>query len=654
VVPNLPVQVIPEPSGRFAYLLAANAIVTGTIDPTTGILSGASSTLSTSLNSNQGVVDPTGRYLYVASSGGVTTSLDSYRINLANGSLTRIGSSIPLGSNLSAVITDSAGKFLYATDGGSNKLFAFSIGADGTPTPLTVPSYTVGNLPLYPAIDAKSSTLYVPNFNDNSLSALTINADGSLTAVAGSPFTAGNGPTQAAVDAAGKFLFVTNENDGTVSGFAIQSGGGLGAPTSVNAESTGSVPFGIAIDPSNSEVAVTNFFGNSISLYSLNASSGALTPAALPQVEAPAGPLFINFGIGVTSLTVNPGAVYAANAGSGDISAFLSTPASGVLTAATGSPFPGVMGNSFLATNPQGSLLFAGGFTGTSLEAVTINQSTGAPTSLSGSPFSVTGTDLASGVYLAPTSTLAFTMDVTSGSVVSNSVNAGTITGPGTSTPAFAEANNLAADPQGDILYALGLNATNGIQPFTVDTIHKTLTAQTQTALPGNWTSGAVDASGQFFVAVDSTAKSLQAFMITPVGTALGTDGSLTAVATSGTVNLTGTGPWVIAIDPQDRVVFVADQTAGTITPYAFDATTGALGAAGAATTALANGIANVTTDIAGNYLYAGEKAAIAPGSKGAVAVYSIGANGALTPIAGSPFTTGTGNSGVVATSVIH
>jgi 6-phosphogluconolactonase (cycloisomerase 2 family) len=247
-------------------------------------------------------------------------------------------------------------------------------------------------------------------------------------------------------------------------------------------------------------------------------------------------------------------------------------------------------------------------------------------------------------------------MDVTSGSVVSNAINTnnGTINGPGSSTAAFVGANNLAADPQGDILYALGLNATNGIQPFTVDTIHGTLTAQTQTALPGNWTSGAVDASGQFFVAVDSTAKSLQSFTIVAVGTGSGNDGSLTAVATSGSVSLTGTGPWVIAIDPQDRVVFVADQTAGTITPYAFNANTGALGAAGTATTALANGITNITIDIAGNYLYAGEKAAVAPGSKGAVAVYSIGANGVLSVVAGSPFATGTGNAGVAATSVIH
>jgi hypothetical protein len=48
---------------------------------------------------------------------------------------------------------------------------------------------------------------------------------------------------------------------------------------------------------------------------------------------------------------------------------------------------------------------------------------------------------------------------------------------------------------------------------------------------------------------------------------------------------LTGAGPWVVAFDPQDRVVFVADQSAGTVAPYSFTVATGVLGAAGAPVT---------------------------------------------------------------------
>jgi hypothetical protein len=170
--------------------------------------------------------------------------------------------------------------------------------------------------------------------------------------------------------------------------------------------------------------------------------------------------------------------------------------------------------------------------------------------------------------------------------------------------------------------------------------------------LPRRRNTGAVDASSQFFVAVDSTAKTLQ-FSITPVGTGVGMDGALTSVAASGSVTLTGVGPWVVTFDPQDRAVFVADQTAGTITPYVFTYSTGALGAAGTPVTVSANGLTNITVDITGTHPYAGVNVPAAPAnSKGAVAVYTVGSGGALTAV-GSPFTAGIGNPGVAATNVV-
>jgi 6-phosphogluconolactonase len=64
--------------------------------------------------------------------------------------------------------------------------------------------------------------------------------------------------------------------------------------------------------------------------------------------------------------------------------------------------------------------------------------------------------------------------------------------------------------------------------------------------------------------------------------------------------------------------------------------------------------VANLSGDITGTYLYAGVKAAVAPGSLGAVAVYKTGAGGALTAVAGSPFPTGTGNPGLARTNVVQ
>ncbi|HVO58311.1 MAG TPA: beta-propeller fold lactonase family protein, partial [Dongiaceae bacterium] len=508
--------------------------------------------------------------------------------------------------------------------------------------------------PQFAAVDPSNTHLYIPNFTDNTISAFTINGDGSLTAVTGSPFSTGvgSGPEYIAVEATGKFLYVSNANDNTISALTIGSGGALGAAVAGSPFSTGATPVGIAIDPSNATLAVANLFGNSVSLFSLNSTSGVLTPAPLPLIEASANPFFINYGLGTTALSSPVGAVFAANAVSGDISAFTSTSSTGVLTAA-GSPVTGVPGNNFANADLRGHLLFVGG--GTQVEGFAIDQTGGALTKLMGSPLSVTGTDTGSAVYVTPTEQFAYVLDSTSGSLVQNRVDvfAGTVTGPGTSTPAFTGASNLAADTQGDFIYVLGQNATNGIQPFTTYTTTGGINASTQSpALPGNWTSGSVDATGQYFVAVDSTAKTLQSFSITPAGTGSGSDGSLTPIG--GAVTLPGTGPWVVTFDPLDRAVFVADQTLGTVLPFAFDLSTGTIGLAGTTTNVSANGVTQINADATGSYLYVGVAAASAPGSTGGISIYTIGAGGSLTAVPGSPFTTGTGNPAIANTNNVQ
>jgi len=450
---------------------------------------------------------------------------------------------------------------------------------------------------------------------------------------------------------------VSGANDNTLRAVTIIANGALGPAVSGSPFTTGNTPVGIAIDPTNSTVTVANLFGNSISTFTINPSTGTLTAAAVSQVESPARPFFINLGIGVRSPNVLPGAVYAANSVSGDISAFTSTGGTGVLTAAPNSPFTEIPGNSFAAADLQGSLFFTGSASAKEIAGFSVNQSSAALNALTGSPLSITGSDTGSAVYIFPTDSFAYSLDATTGSLVANSISGTTVTGPGAVTPAFTGVNNIAADPQGDLIYALGSNSTSGIQPYVTIQNSGVLIPSTQTALPGNWTSGAVDASSQFFVAVDSTANTLQSFSIIPINTGVGTDGALTAVATSGAVTLTGAGPWVVAFDPQDRAVFVADQTAGTITPYAFTYSTGALGAAGIPITVStpATGITNITVDLTGTYLYEGVNAPAAPAnSKGSVAVYTIGSGGALSTVPVSLVSTGTGNPGVAATHVVQ
>ncbi|MHB8921149.1 MAG: lactonase family protein, partial [Halothiobacillus sp.] len=142
---------------------------------------------------------------------------------------------------------------------------------------------------IYPnsvTVNPAGTFAYVTNFGGG-VSAYSINASTGALTPAGSPVATGTNPTSVTVNPAGTFAYVANQNDGAGNG--------------------------------------------TVSAYSINASTGALTPVAGSPFAA---------GTYATSVTVNPAGtfVYVANGGDSNVSAY-SLSATGALTAVTGSPF---------------------------------------------------------------------------------------------------------------------------------------------------------------------------------------------------------------------------------------------------------------------------------------------------------------------------
>lgn len=92
------------------------------------------------------------------------------------------------------------------------------------------------------------------------------------------------GPTSVAVDPSGKFVYVANQQDNTVSMFTIDST--TGDLTANGTISTGVEPFLVVVDPSGKFAYVSNETG-SVSAYTLN-GDGTLTSVSLaPSAGAP-------------------------------------------------------------------------------------------------------------------------------------------------------------------------------------------------------------------------------------------------------------------------------------------------------------------------------------------------------------------------------
>src|SRR5260221_578591 len=145
--------------------------------------------------------------------------------------------------------------------------------------------------------------------------------------------------------------------------------------------------------------------------------------------------------------------------------------------------------------------------------------------------------------------------------------------------------------------------------------------------------------SGPSSVAVDPTAKFAY---VANIGSnnvsaySIGANGALTPLASLGSPFAAGTNPVSVAVDPTGKFAYVTNRGA----PPAFNGSVSAysIGANGALTPVPGSPFAagtfsdSVAVDPTGKFAY------VANGFSNNVSAYSIGADGALTPVPGSPF----------------
>jgi len=650
-----PSQIIPGPSGKFAYAVESGTsnVQPYAVDPATGALlpSGLPAhTTGTGSYPFEGTIDPTGRFLYVVTQ--AANTVVPFSIDPSTGGLTAIGSPVSVGRDPLAAILDRTDKYLYVVNDEDGTISGFSVQADGSLMPLTTPTVPTGAFPTTPVIDPLNQYLYVPNFGDSTVSVFSIDATGNLHEITGSPFTlpSFDAPYQAAIDPSGKFLLVGNTgngvNPGTLSVVNIVAGGGLGTEIAESPFRTGVGPTSVTLGPTGQFVAVTNFLDNTLSLFTFNSSTGALTPTF--TVETQASPFFTNFSIGIAAPSLSPADIYASNSVSSDISAFTSS-SGGALTPAATSPIAsGFMGNSFVATDLSGRTFYTVSPAATNtqkLGAYSIDQTSAALTPAAASPLTLA--DSLGNLYAEPSGQWLYVADSTAKSALAYS---STLSSVGSfSFGAITALNGIVGDPGGTLLYGLG---SNSITPAIIGGTNGSLTSKTPQSFSGTWTSGAIDPSGHFLVALDSAGDLLHSYQIAPV--ASGSDGVLTDTGNSASTG--GTAPSSVTFDPLGRFVFVTDATAKTVTVFAFNSATGAINATAVGSVTLATAPNAVAVDATGTYLYVsvlGDPTGnpVVPGS---VAVYTIGSSGTLTAVANSPFTAGTGTAGIAVTNKIQ
>jgi 6-phosphogluconolactonase len=203
---------------------------------------------------------------------------------------------------------------------------SFVLGPSAEPSGLAATTGSLGSTPMF---------LYVADAG--AIDGLQVSGTGALTTVPGSPFTSGTN-SYLTVDPANHFVFAADlDPPGGIFAFTIDASTGAltpvpGSPFLLGSSVTGPVQAGeVVVDPSGNFVYVTLPATGQVAGFSIDASSGVLTPVSGSPFAAGAGASAIAATLGEY--------LYVANSGAGSISGYNIIQTTGALTPLASSPF---------------------------------------------------------------------------------------------------------------------------------------------------------------------------------------------------------------------------------------------------------------------------------------------------------------------------
>jgi len=327
----------------------------------------------------------------------------------------------------------------------------------------------------------------------------------------------------------GRYAFVSDYYANSVTAFSIETISGNLAL--VNSAPSDANPTAIAVTPNGAFVYTANAGAADISIYAVNAATGALTGVGTQSTGAGSTP---------SGITVDPSGQFvlatdsAGGTGLGTVLVFLIDPTNGALTQVAGSPF---------ATAP---------FPGTSPSSVAVDPSDRYV--------------FATNQYHPPLGLAGYTLNATPGS--GDLTQFSTWQVPTGNNPVW-----VTVDPLDRFVYVSN-NTDATLSGWTIGA-GGALTAVTGSPFAGGFAGGAnpeiiaIDPTGQFLYVTDSLNDQIVAFTIDQ------TTGALTPMASLLTV--VGDGAFALAIDPSGQFVYEGNSYVGTISMFTRNPNTGAL-----------------------------------------------------------------------------
>ncbi|HEX6880467.1 MAG TPA: beta-propeller fold lactonase family protein [Terriglobales bacterium] len=205
------------------------------------------------------------------------SSLTIFSINSATGALAKVGTDIALNVTTPKAIAIS-GNFVYVASANAIDVLIYTPAtttfAFATGSPFSAGPAATNIVALYSPAQAPN-VLYAADTNTNSLLSFSADTNGVLTA--GLSSGTGTQPAAMIADDQNRFLFVANQASSNISVFAVDAATGALTPATTSLVSTGTGPNALAYDPVTKFLFVGLSGTRQIALFGVNTTTGALT-----------------------------------------------------------------------------------------------------------------------------------------------------------------------------------------------------------------------------------------------------------------------------------------------------------------------------------------------------------------------------------------
>lgn len=311
-------------------------------------------------------------HLYVANS----VSKNVVHFTIATNGVLTVKDTISLPAAPVSIAVNSANNYLYVVLGTTSAtlneypitIADGTIGAATAQIPLTLPAYPGDTIvPTGVNVLANNNDVYVAAYDASAYNpggsptsaanpgwvfGFAVGSGGALTPAPGSPYKAGVKPSGIASDPVNRFVYITDFASNELIGFTIQSGGALNFMVNGPFKS-GNQPSSVVVDPRGIYIYVSDSLDSSITAYSIALPTGS--PSAIVNSNSS---LVYATDTQPVAITIDPALgrfVYTVNHLGNSVSGFRLSPDTGVVTQTQATPYPTAAGPTALVLVPHGN-----------------------------------------------------------------------------------------------------------------------------------------------------------------------------------------------------------------------------------------------------------------------------------------------------------